>query len=260
MLQQTQVERVKDYYKNWLKQFPNWKRLAEASNEEVIRAWAGLGYNRRALVLRDIAKQVVHQGVPDSPEGWRDLKGIGPYTSSAISAFAQKKRTLPVDTNIRRVLGRYLFGITFPDLKDDEKILKQAETFLPKRGAFYDVPQAIFDLATMICTKNPNCARCPLRKDCKAAQKFLSGRVQIPKRSVVKSKEKKHRNKRHPDRIYRGRILKLVREQHRVAINKIGAQIDPHYEAKLDQAWVRSMCERLAKDGLVKKQKNTLTL
>ena len=66
MLQQTQVPRVLLFYKKWLTLFPSWKTLAKATNAEVIRAWAGLGYNRRALILRDIAKQVAHGGIPQT--------------------------------------------------------------------------------------------------------------------------------------------------------------------------------------------------
>lgn len=260
MLQQTQVERVKVFYKNWLKQFPTWKKLAEASNADVIHAWAGLGYNRRALALRDIAKQVVEKGVPTNRDEWITLKGVGPYTSAALSVFALKQRELPIDTNIRRVLGRFFLGKPYPDLDDDKQLNTLVDLILPKRGHYYDVPQAIFDLATMICTKTPDCAKCPLRKECKSAQKFLSGTVQLPKRMVKKANESKHRDKKYPDRIYRGRILKLVREQKNVAIQKVGPQIDPNYDQIADETWVNNMIERLTKDGLLVQKKNTLSL
>jgi A/G-specific adenine glycosylase len=260
MLQQTQVDRVKVYYKTWLKTFPSWKKLAQASNADVIHAWAGLGYNRRALALRDIAKQVIERGVPTNREEWLQLKGIGPYTSGALAAFAFKQRELPIDTNIRRVLGRFYFGIPFPDLKDDKKIDELADHILPKRGHYYDVPQAIFDLATMICTKMPDCASCPLKNECKAAKKFLSGSITPPKRTVKKANERKHRDKRYPDRIYRGRILKLVREQGSVDAQKVGPHIDPHYDQIADEEWVHNMITRLEKDGLLVKKNQTLSL
>ncbi|MDG1950435.1 MAG: A/G-specific adenine glycosylase [bacterium] len=260
MLQQTQVERVKLYYKTWLKTFPTWKKLAQASNADVIHAWAGLGYNRRALALRDIAKQVIERGVPANREEWIQLKGIGPYTSGALAAFAFKQRELPIDTNIRRVLGRFYFGIPFPNLKDDVKIDALTDAFLPKRGHYYDVPQAIFDLATMICTKTPNCAACPLKKECNAAKKFLSGKIITPKRTIKKANETKHRDKPYPDRIYRGRILKLVREQTNVHINIVGTHIDPDYDQIADETWVHNMIKRLEKDGLIKSNGKTLSL
>lgn len=260
MLQQTQVDRVVEFYKRWLKQFPTWKKLSTATNVQVIHAWAGLGYNRRALTLRDIARHVVEYGLPTTEEGWLTIKGIGPYTAAAVSAFAQQRRTLPIDTNIRRVLGRLLLGKPFPSLADDKMIRSKTDTFLPHRGTYYDVPQAIFDLATAICTKNPACASCPLRAQCKAAKLFLSGRVKIPKRSIAVAHERHHRNKPHPDRIYRGRILKIVREWGQVGLRTIGQLVDPHFDKKLDQKWIEAMVERLVKDGLVSRKNKTVTL
>jgi A/G-specific adenine glycosylase len=260
MLQQTQVERVKVFYRRWLKTFPTWNALAHASNADVIHAWAGLGYNRRALALRDIARHVSKQGVPQTIEDWLNLKGIGPYTASAVSAFAQKKRIMPIDTNIRRVLGRFFLGKPFPNPTDDKKINKHINAFLPQRGHYYDVPQALFDLATMICTKDPDCDRCPLRQTCKTANTFLSGRVNIPKRSTPAPKEHRHEGKKYPDRIYRGRILKLVREAGSIPIENVGSEIDPHYDVKQDHEWVHAMIERLVKDEMIQKKKNKLTL
>ncbi|MCR4314139.1 MAG: A/G-specific adenine glycosylase [Candidatus Uhrbacteria bacterium] len=273
MLQQTQVDRVVDFYGRWLKQFPTWKKLSTATNAQVIRAWAGLGYNRRALILRDVARDVVEYGLPDSEEGWLAIKGIGPYTAAAVSAFAQRQRTLPIDTNIRRVLGRLLLGKPFATLTDDEAIRSKADDFLPHRGDYYDVPQAIFDLATAVCTKNPACARCPLRNDCPSAKLFLEGRVKIPKRSIAVARERHHRNKPFPDRIYRGRILKIVREWgptvvpsngtlvgRQVGIRELGSLVDPDFDKKLDQKWIEAMVERLMKDGLVIQKGSKISL
>lgn len=261
MLQQTQVDRVKSFYKAWLKQFPDWKHLAKATNEEVVRAWAGLGYNRRALMLRDAAREVVARGVPTTIEGWRAIKGIGPYTSSAISAFAQKKRVMPIDTNIRRVLGRLLLGKPFPQPSDDERIQKVVDDFLPRRGNYFDVPQAIFDLATDICQKSPKCAECPLRRDCPASKQFLSGKVVIPKQMIKKAIESKHNEKPHPDRIYRGRILKAVREsKNGFPISQVGLIIDPSFDRIADAEWIEAMIGRLIKDHLIEKRENKLFL
>lgn len=261
MLQQTQVPRVLVFYPRWLKQFPSWKALATASNAEVISAWAGLGYNRRALMLRDIARQVVAHGVPKSEEEWRLLKGVGPYTAAALAAFSLHARTLPIDTNIRRVLGRVLLGKPFPDLKDDEKIQKKANTFLPTRVDFHDVPQALFDLATLVCTKTPACATCPLRNDCPAAKKFLSGKIITPKRTTKKPVERIHTGKKYPDRIYRGRILKAVREN--VTVKDwwtLGDVIDPAYDVEKDEGWLEAMIGRLVDDGLLARKGTTLRL
>ncbi len=252
MLQQTQVDRVKAFYIAWLKQFPNWKSLAAATNEDVIRAWAGLGYNRRALMLRNAAREVLSMGVPTTIETWQMIKGIGPYTAAAISAFAQKKRVMPIDTNIRRVLGRLLLGKPFPQPADDEATQNLVDDFLPRQGNYFDVPQAIFDLATDVCQKNPKCLECPLRKQCPSAEQFLSGRVVIPKQMVKKAIESHHEEKPFPDRIYRGRILKLIREsKHGIDPRSVGNAVDKTFDPIIDSEWVDAMIGRLIKDQMI---------
>ena len=269
MLQQTQVSRGLIFYERWLAVFPDFGTLAKASNAEVIRMWSGLGYNRRALALRDIAKQVVAEktsgrgaGTPPmaSDAHWIKFKGIGPYTAAAISAFAFKQRIIPIDTNIRRVLGRLLFGVTYPQPTIDDKIQRAIDKILPKTGRYYDVPQALFDLATLVCTKTPSCTTCPLRTVCPAGAKFLSGRVRTPKQSIKKSTESRHRNKPYPDRIYRGRILSLVTKNKRVAISTIGPTIDPTFDKKLDHTWLLAMIDRLGKDQLIHKTNSHISL
>ena len=253
MLQQTQVARVIDSYHAWLAQFPSWNALANATVESVIRAWSGLGYNRRALMLRRAAQHVVAHGVPTSPEQWMRLPGVGPYTSAAVSVFAQHAPVLPVDTNIRRVLGRSLLGIAFPHLEHDE-LIKQHESYLMNdQSRFFDIPQALFDLASLICfPKTPECTRCPLQKLCVASSDFLEGRVIIPKRTVKKPQEYIREGKQFPNRIYRGRILKLVREHNTpIVIHTIGSLIDPVFDPIADVDWIELLVRSLCKDGLV---------
>jgi A/G-specific adenine glycosylase len=254
MLQQTQVLRVIGFYERWLNQFPSWRELAIAKTDEVIRAWSGLGYNRRGLMLRSIAQHVVEHGEPKSETEWRALRGIGPYTAAALAAFSLKQRTLPIDTNIRRVLGRVFLGIPFPQLTDDEPIRKTTRDFLPTRGNYFDTPQAIFDLATSLCTKSPQCALCPLRADCKSADRFLDGRVEVPKRIIKQAKEKIHPGKRYPDRIYRGRILKALKETNSgLSLAHIALLIDPDYNQKPDEQWIDAMLTRLTHEGFLEK-------
>jgi hypothetical protein len=158
-------------------------------------------------------------------------------------------------------VGRLILGIPFPQLTDDEEIHSRRDAILPKTGRYYDIPQALFDLATMICTKSPQCQICPMRKGCKAAPKFLSGTVEIPKQMVKKAKEKIHQNKPYPDRIYRGRILKIVRE-HPTGITraKIGSLIDTTYNQKKDRLWVEAMLDRLMKEQFIKQQGTKIVL
>lgn len=260
MLQQTQVSRVIDFYRAWMKRFPTWSTLAKASNADIIHAWAGLGYNRRGLALRDIAKSVTSEGIPKTREDWLALKGIGPYTADALATFSLHERRWPVDTNLRRIGGRLWLGKPYPQPTDDERIRKHAHAWLPKTGRYFDLPQAAFDLATSVCTKTPACSACPLKNNCLAAPKFLSGKIKTPKRMVKKSVEKIREGKRWPDRIYRGRILAAVRQSETpISLAKIGPIIDQTF-TKNDQDWIKAMVDRLAKDGLIKIYKKKVSL
>ena len=112
MLQQTQVERVIPKYKSFLKRFPTIKKLSEASLGEVLREWQGLGYNRRAKMLHQCAKEIMYSfrgSTPKSYEGLMELAGIGPYTAGAIMAFAYNRPIPIIETNIRTVFIHHFF-------------------------------------------------------------------------------------------------------------------------------------------------------
>ncbi len=143
MLQQTHVDRVLFFYDPWLKKFPTWERLAHAKDADVIRAWGGLGYNRRALMLKNMASWITRQQLrsfdgqthhassePKTESAWLKMKGIGPYTAAAVMAFAFHQRTFPIDTVIRRVAGRLFLGVLFPQPKKDFALRKAAENFM----------------------------------------------------------------------------------------------------------------------------------
>src|SRR5688572_16659581 len=107
MLQQTQVDRVIPYYERFLERFPTVQALAEAPVSEVIRLWAGLGYNRRAVNLQRTAQAVINEyggRFPDDVEALKRLPGIGPYTAGAIACFAFEQDAAFIDTNMRRVI------------------------------------------------------------------------------------------------------------------------------------------------------------
>lgn len=135
MLQQTQVERVVPRYDSWIARWPAWSALAEASSRQLLAAWSGLGYNRRALFLREMARVVIarHGGIlPDDPAALIRLPGIGPYTSRAIPIFAYNKPFVAVDINIRRVL---IHELQLPPSTTPRQLESVALQLLPRKQA-----------------------------------------------------------------------------------------------------------------------------
>src|SRR5262245_21766042 len=170
MLQQTGVKTVGPYFVKFLTRWPDVEALGRASQDDVLRMWAGLGYYSRARNLHACAVAVLrdHGGVfPDTEAGLRTLPGIGPYTAAAIAAIAFDVRTMPVDGNIERVTSR-LFAVEEPLPQAKPKIQQLAATLLADIRAG-DSAQALMDLGSSICTpKKPACALCPLNDDCVA--------------------------------------------------------------------------------------------
>jgi A/G-specific adenine glycosylase len=167
MLQQTQVARVLERWPAWLARWPTVEALAAAATADVLRAWSGLGYNRRALNLQRAARAVVERGgFPRSVAGLRELPGIGPYTASAVACFAFGAQLTTVDTNARRVFAR-AFG---------------REDVAPPAGQAYVFNQALFDLGATIClARIPRCDLCPLSFACPSrGRRFAPERRQGP--------------------------------------------------------------------------------
>ncbi len=169
MLQQTQVDRVIPYYLAWLARWPDVASLAAAEPADVIRAWAGLGYNRRALYLHRMAETVVrdHEGkLPDDETALRALPGIGPYTARAVACFALEQRTAPADTNIARVIARSRLGFASQKSCTTGEIDTAALELLPGSGA-RDHNLSLMDLGALVCgAKTPVCMLCPLATGC----------------------------------------------------------------------------------------------
>ena len=172
MLQQTQVERVVDYFHRFLARFPDVARLAAASEAEVLRQWEGLGYYRRARQMHAAAKRIVadHAGrTPATFEALLTLPGIGRYTAGAIASIAGGERRPIVEANSRRVLAR-LVACRAPlgGTAGDGPLWEVAEALLPQARAG-DWNQALMDLGAMLCTpRAPECHRCPVAGHCRA--------------------------------------------------------------------------------------------
>jgi A/G-specific adenine glycosylase len=170
MLQQTTVRAVAPYYAKFLTRWPTVAALGAASLDDVLRAWAGLGYYARARNLHACAKTVVerHNGIfPDDLAALRKLPGIGDYTAAAVGAIAFDAPAVPVDGNVERVVTR-LFAVEdeLPAAKLEIKHL--AASLLPPRRAG-DFAQALMDLGATICSpKRPACALCPWNESCLA--------------------------------------------------------------------------------------------
>ncbi len=166
MLQQTTVQAVAAYYRKFLARWPDVKALAGAKEEEVLAAWAGLGYYARARNLHATAKIVAKAGgkFPGSAEALRALPGIGGYTSGAIAAIAYDERQAAMDANAERVIAR-LYAVETPMPKAKVALHAHAQALVPERAG--DFAQALMDLGSAICTpKKPACGNCPLASDC----------------------------------------------------------------------------------------------
>ncbi|QPC94123.1 A/G-specific adenine glycosylase [Mesorhizobium sp. INR15] len=169
MLQQTTVEAVKSYFRAFVEKWPDVKALAAAPTEDVMKAWAGLGYYSRARNLKACADLVAKRGgkFPDTEAGLRELPGIGAYTSAAITAIAFDRPAAVVDGNVERVISR-LFSIATPLSEAKAEIRAYVEAMVPSARPG-DFAQAMMDLGATICTpRRPRCMLCPVREDCSA--------------------------------------------------------------------------------------------
>ena len=170
MLQQTKVKAVGPYFEKFVARWPDVTALGRASQDDVLRMWAGLGYYSRARNLYACAVAVTREhggSFPDTEEGLRALPGIGPYTAAAIAAIAFDRHTMPVDGNIERVVSR-LFAVE-DELPQAKPLIQQLAARLLANSRAGDSAQALMDLGASICTpKKPACSLCPLNEDCTA--------------------------------------------------------------------------------------------
>lgn len=254
MLQQTQVERVAPKYQAFLAQFPTIQRLAAAPLADVIRLWAGLGYNRRAVHLHRAAQAVVreHGGTfPMCLQALLRLPGVGPYTARALLSFVDNAPVAVVDTNVRRVLGRVfrddlqaLFGERGPT---ERQVQALADGLVPQeRSARWN--QALMDLGSTVCTsRQPDCPRCPLFAWCQARR--AAHVTDLP--ALRPKGQGKFSGSR---RYYRGRIIAALRDSLQdggLAFSDIASCIQSQSAAEVTVAWLWELTQDLERDGLV---------
>lgn len=189
MLQQTTVAAVGPYFERFLARWPDVKALAAASRDELLAAWAGLGYYSRARNLHAAAQILAAQGMPTDEAGWRALPGVGPYTAAAIAAIALDQPANVVDGNVERVMARlYAVETPLPDAKAELRARAGALVTAKRPG---DWAQALMDLGATICTpQSPKCSACPWIKSCAA---YATGAPETyPRRAAKAERPRRH--------------------------------------------------------------------
>ncbi len=196
MLQQTQVATVIDYFKRFTQTFPSLKQLAQASEDQVLQLWTGLGYYNRARNLHKTAQIVQQQfrgRFPRDLETLMQLPGIGRSTAGAILSLAQQQYGVILDGNVKRVLTRHFAIAGLVSKSDVQKKLWDLSARLTPQKRCHEFNQAMMDLGATLCTRSkPNCSNCPLQKTCCAyaqgnpqAYPTRKNAVQKPKRAVA---------------------------------------------------------------------------
>lgn len=192
MLQQTTVAAVTPRFTAWVARWPDVASLAAASDEDIMAAWAGLGYYARARNLVKAARAVVadHGGrFPQTEAGLRALPGLGAYTAAAVAAIAFGERAVVVDANVERVVAR-LFAITTP-LPAARPAIREATDRITPDARAGDFAQAMMDLGSSVCTvKKPQCLLCPIAVDCRARAEGIA--ETLPAKAPKKARPYRH--------------------------------------------------------------------
>jgi A/G-specific adenine glycosylase len=250
MLQQTQVDRVLPYYTRFLECFPSVEDLANAATSDVIRIWSGLGYNRRAVNLQRAARVVVDElggSFPDDPADLKKLPGIGVYTAGAIAAFAYERDVAFLDTNMRRVISRVVFGT---ESAPESDALAAANALVPA-GQGWIWNQALIEFGALQCTaRRPACIICPLRDECAA---YPTMQVVLQLKSG-RARQTKGEPFERTTRFYRGRIVEALRalpadEPVGIPLAELGHQVREEFKPE-NLPWLRELVDGLQRDGL----------
>ncbi len=208
MLQQTPVARVEPVHRAWLETWPRPADLASAPSGEAVRAWGRLGYPRRALRLHAAATAIVEVYGGEVPSTYDDLiglPGVGPYTASAILTFGFGQRHAVLDTNVRRVLARLVFGVKLPPVNVSHGERRRAQDLLPdERAEAATWSIALMELGALVCTAaKPRCTSCPVADQCAWRADGYPAYDGPPRRGQTWAGT---------DRQCRGRLLAVVRD------------------------------------------------
>jgi len=279
MLQQTQVPRVVILYKKFIQRFPYMEDLSKASNRDVLIAWRGLGYNNRALRLRDAARKICE--IPNSkhqiPSGFyfpremdalMALPGVGHYTAAAIRNFAFGIPTACLDTNVRRILHRFFVGMERGDgtwKKNDSYLLKLSEQTMVSaleagRGSSADWFAALMDFGSLVCTKNApkwQLLSPELRSVCKAYGK----QINRTKNVIKKEPGRLVGSTFVPNRIFRGKIVEALRDAEKgMSIEAIGKAAVADWSMGDHKKWLSGLLENLKRDRILQEKRSWYAL
>ncbi len=244
MSQQTQLDRVVEPWTGFLERWPTVDALAAADRADVVGFWSAhrLGYNNRARYLHESARLVAEEldgAFPETPEGLRELPGVGPYTATAVASFAFGADAAVVDTNVKRVLYR-AFGV--PD--DDEAFAAVSDALVPEGGSRV-WNNAVMELGAEVCAATPRCdeAPCPWRDRCAA---YASGDFAAPDVPAQAAFDGSRRQ-------FRGRVVRALRSGGQVPLAELGPRVRVDYAPDGDHGreWLRGLLADLEDDGLV---------
>ena len=265
MLQQTQVDRVVPAFGAFVAAFPDFASLARASVADVLRAWKGLGYNSRAVRLHALAVAVAARAdgaMPREREALLALPGVGPYTASAVRAFAYDEDDAACDVNVRRVVHRLFFGMEYPPRAGARELDARALALVPP-GRAHDWNSAMMDLGATICTaRAPKCGVCPLSDACVAAPIDAAALEAARKANAKPPSPQAALRFEATARYARGRIVDALRAlpPHRaISFLDLQRELAPALPGR-DVAEVRALIDALERDGLVESVEDGLRL
>jgi A/G-specific adenine glycosylase len=251
MLQQTRVDQVVPFYKKFTRQFPTATRLASASTGEVLKAWYGLGYNRRAVNLQKTATAIMGKPLPTSARALEELPGLGRYSANAIATFAWNAPEPLLETNTVRVLHRVFVGPELPKTRRTRaQLYALAESVLDRRNP-RRWNEALFDLGATVCGKRrPRCAVCPLQSHCRATPRILA-LAALPRQA---KSEPQFRGE--PRRLWRGRALRVLHNGPRTATDVTRELNVPDGSV----GYVRVLLQTLVSEGLLRSSHDRFAL
>src|SRR5699024_2013166 len=189
MLQQTQVNTVRPYYNAFIERFPTIEALSTTNEEDVLKYWEGLGYYSRVRNFHEAVKEVHNKyngKVPDDPESFQSLKGVGPYTNAAVMSIVHNHPLPAVDGNVLRVWSRLTCNdADIAQPKTKKLFEKELQPFVETKSG--DFNQAMMELCATICTrKKPICILCPVQKHCEAFAEGVVSELPVKKKKIKK--------------------------------------------------------------------------